>query len=82
MQGKFILQLILISAVILSGCQKEQAATEPQPPSIGSGFCCGHFDESTGTSRYFWSADKNCGVPENSACAGSCPSVVENKYCQ
>lgn len=43
-------------------------------------YCCGRFDENTGTRSYFWSKDKYCGY-EGMSCAGSCPSVVDQRYC-
>lgn len=45
-------------------------------------FCCGSFSETTGQTKYYLSADRNCGLTKDVACAGSCPSVVENKFCQ
>ncbi len=66
---------------IFSGQLGDSPISSKENPSEKKSFCCGSFDERTAETTYFWSDDSRCGYPEDVACAGSCPSPVENVLC-
>jgi hypothetical protein len=44
--------------------------------------CCQNFNEQSGDYEYFWSDNEDCGVPEDTMCAGSCPMPADdNSLC-
>lgn len=78
MWKKIFVLVALLSIVVLSGCR----ISTSQPKEIKEGmYCCSSFDESEGKTKIFWSEYKNCGIPEGISCGGSCPHVVDNKFC-